>query len=306
MTYNIGQDILDDEYNEFAVGAASGTPNHTVRNIDTIWGVGSGDAGYGQTTTLGSVTAGTNITATQWATMLDRMDTIALQQGSTISHPTNPTGGDDIAVFTALDTDITTLFNNRLDSVANGSDGSNTIVGVGSWIDNTTHLARFSWTSAHHARYFFNAGGEIRVSFARSGGTAHNKNTEWTNLCTACGTLVFGARSFTKVGGSGTPTTEGDWGWYDIGNLFVGNFKQFEATSPYTANYITAEYRTASAASQLEIRVTYKDDANDVSPSDNTVDGTITSTFVERPPSTTNLVDTWGNPTFTTVTNTQT
>jgi len=304
MTYNTGQDILDDHYNDFAVGAASGIPNHTVRNIDSIWGVGSGDAGYGQPGTLGAVTDSTDITATQWATMLDRMDTIALQQGSTITHPSNPTVGQDIGVFATLDADITTLFNNRLVNVANGSDGSNTIVASSTWTDNTTHTCRFTWTSAQHARYFFNAGGEIRLSFARTGGTAHTKNTEWTNLATACGTLVFGARTFAKVGGSGTPTTENDNGWYDITASFVENFKQFEATAPYTANYIGVEVRSASAASQLEIRVIYQDDATDDNPAD-TVDGTVTTTFVERPPSTTNLVDTWGNPTFTTLINTQ-
>ena len=304
MAYTIGDDILDDEYNEFATGNADGTPNHTVRNINSIWGVGSGDTGYGQGSTLTAVSAGGNVTATQWATLLDRMDSIAAHQGTTITNPTNPSAGDDIEIFSALDSDLTNLFNNRLDNAANGSDSSNTITANGSWTDNTIHTARFTWSSANHARYFFNAGGEIRISFARTGGTAHSKNTEWTDLCTACGTLVFGARTMAKSGGSGSPTTENDNGWYDITASFVENFKQFADTAPYTANYIGVEFRTAAVNTQLEIRVTYQDDAAD--DFDDTVDGTITTTFVERPPSTANLSDTWGNPSFTEVTNTQT
>lgn len=303
MTYAVGQDILDDEYNVFATGGASGTPNHNVANINTIWGVGTGDKGYGQTSTLSSVSAGNNVTATQWATMLDRMDSMEAHQGSAITNPANPTVGVDIDVFTNLSTDITTLFNNRLINAANAGDASNTIVGSGSWTVTSTQTARLTWTSANHARYWFNAGGEMRISFSRTGGTSHAKNTEWTNLCTDCGTLVFGSRTMVKTGGGGTPTTEINDGWYDISTSFVAKFKQFEATSPYTTNYIQVEFRTAASLTQLEIKVIYQDDATDTF--DDTVDGTLTSTFVERPPSTSNLVDTWGNPSFTTVTNTQ-
>jgi len=305
MAYTIGDDILDDEYNIFATGSADGTPNHTVDNINTVWGVGTGDKGYGQTSTLTAVTAGEDVTAVQWATMLDRMDSMEAHQGSVITNPANPTVGVDIEVFTALSTDITTLFDSRLDNAANGGDSSNTIVGAGSWTTNSVQAGRLTWSSANHARYFFNAGGEIRISFSRSGGTVHTKNTEWTNLCTDCGTLVFGARTMAKSGGAGTPTTEIDDGFYDISTTYVQKFKQFEGTSPYALNYIGVEFRTALTGTALDIQITYQDDATDDNPAD-TVDGTLTGTFVERPPSTTNLTDTWGNPSFSTLVNTQT
>ena len=305
MAYTIGDDILDDEYNIFATGGADGTPNHTVDNINTVWGVGTGDKGYGQSSVLTSVSAGGNVTATQWATLLDRMDSMEAHQGSAITNPANPTVGVDIEVFANLSADITTLFDSRLDNSASGSDGTNTIVASGSWTVTSTQTIRLTWTSANHARYFFNAGGEIRISFSRSGGTAHTKNTEWTQLCTDCGTLVFRARTMAKSGGAGSPTTEIDDGWYDITSSFVQKFKQFEGTSPYTASFIGVDFRTQATETQLEIRVIYQDDAADTDAND-TVDGTLTSTYVERPPSTSNLADTWGNPTPTTVTNTQT
>ena len=304
MTYAVGQDILDDEYNIFATGGADGTPNHTVDNINTVWGVGTGDKGYGQTNTLTAVSAGGDVTATQWATMLDRMDSMEAHQGSAITNPANPTVGVDIEVFTNLSADITTLFDSRLDNAANGADAGNGIGAAGSWTVLTTQTARFTWTSANHARYYFNAGGEIRTSFSRSGGTAHTKNTEWTQLCTDCGTLVFGARTFEKVGGAGTPTTENDNGWYDITTSFVENFKQFEGTSPYTASFIAVATRSGGTGTWLEIRVYYDDSAADDDAND-TVDGTITTTNTERPPSTAQLVDVWGNPTASIITNTQ-
>ena len=293
MAYTIGDDILDDEYNGFA------------GDINTIWGVGSGDSGYGQGTILTLVSPGGNVTATQWATLIDRMDSIEAHQGSAITNPANPTVGQDIAVISTIPGDITTLNTNRLNNAANGTDGSNTISASGTWTTNSVQTGRLTWSSANTARYWFNAGGEVRISFSRSGGTVHTKNTEWTNLCNDCGTLVFGARTMAKSGGAGTPTTEINDGWYDISTSFVQKFKQFEGTSPYTANYIGVEFRTAGTGTQLEIRVTYQDDATDDNPAD-TADGTLTTTYLERPPSTTNLTDSWGNPSFTTVTNSQT
>ena len=303
MAYTVGDTILDNEYNVFATGGLDGTPNHTIPNVNTIWGSGTGDKGYGQSTTLTSVAAPTEVTATQWATMLDRMDAMEAHQGSAITNPTNPVSGDDIDIFTNLETDMDTLFNNRLNNSANGSDGSNTIVGTNSWTTSATNQARFTFTSSDHLRYFFNAGGEFRMSFARAGGTAHTKNAEWTNLCTDCGTIVFRARTMTKVGGSGTPTIDINDGWYDISASFVIKFKQFEGTTPYSSNFISVEFRQFTNT-QLDIRVIYKDDAAD--DFDDTVDGTLTSTFVTRPPSTAFLTNTWGTPTFATIINVQT
>lgn len=296
MAYVLGDDILDDHYNGFA------------GDINTIWGAGSGDSGYGQVSTLATVSAGQDVTATQWATLLDRMDSMEAHQGSVITNPANPTVGTDISAFTTLSTDITTLTTNRLNNAANGTDGSNSISAAGSWTVNSVQAGRLTWSSANHARYFFNAGGEIRISFSRSGGTAHTKNTEWTQLCTDCGTLVFGARTMVKSGGAGTPITEISDGFYDITTTYVAKFKQFEGTSPYTTNYIQVEFRTALTGTALDIQVTYQDDATDTSipASVDIVDGTLTTTYLERPPSTTNLTDTWGNPTFSTLVNTQT
>lgn len=296
MAYVLGDDILDDHYNGFAT------------DINTIWGAGSGDSGYGQASTLATVSAGQDVTATQWATLLDRMDSMEAHQGSVITNPANPTVGTDISAFTTLSTDITTLTTNRLNNAANGTDGSNTISAAGSWTVNSVQAGRLTWSSANHARYFFNAGGEIRISFSRSGGTAHTKNTEWTQLCTDCGTLVFGARTMVKSGGAGTPTTEISDGFYDITTTYAVKFKQFEGTSPYTTNYIQVQFRTALTGTALDIYVQYVDDATDTSipASVDIVDGTLTTTYLERPPSTTNLTDTWGNPTFSTLVNTQT
>ena len=121
------------------------------------------------------------------------------------------------------------------------------------------------------------------------------------------GTLVFGAHNLTLPGHVGTASIHNDFGFYDISTTLTTNFRQFDNVSPYTSNYIQADFATAGAGTQLLVRVYYNDAAADNSiPStlDN-VDGTLQTTFVERAPSTANLVDTWGNPTFTITANTQ-
>ena len=51
MAYTSGDTILDDHYNGF------------VTSVNALWGTGTGDKGYGQGTTVSSVSAGNTITA---------------------------------------------------------------------------------------------------------------------------------------------------------------------------------------------------------------------------------------------------
>jgi len=306
MAYTFGDIILDDHFNIFVTGNAAGTGDNSVANLNTVWGTGNSDKGYGQTgTVLSAVSAGATITATEWATMLTRMQTIADHQGSSITPIAGPTVGNTISAFTALDSNITTTFNNRLNNVANGTDATNTQDGTGSWTVSTTHTLTVTFGSVNQTRYFFNAGGEIRFSFARSGGTAHTKNTEWTDLCNDSGTIIFGARSTTATGQSGANNILlTSTGYYDITTGDTIIWKKFQDTSPYTANFIQIEAKTDGAGGAnngngtiLTFTVTYADAATP-DDFDDTVDGTITTTLVERPPSTTFITQTWGNPGF--------
>jgi hypothetical protein len=285
LAYQSGDTILDTHYNGFA------------SDINAIWGTGSGDSGYGQTSTLATVSDGTTITATQWATMLNRIKSISNHQGSnasiTMDTVTNPVVGDTITAYTTLSADISTLNTNRLNAAANGTDIMNNLDSVGSWTTQTLHTLTFTWGSADQARYFFNAGGQLLFSFSRTGGTAHTKNTEWSDLCTQTGTLTIGATSFSKTGGSGTPSTLATGiGFYDLSTTNQTLFQQEADTAPYTANYLRLQARTALSGRQVVVEVTFRDDAADTF--DDTVDGTLRTTDTVRPPSTTYLADTWG------------
>ena len=306
MTYSTGSTILDDDYNIFATGNAAGTGDNNVANINTVWGTGTADKGYGQGSTLSPVSAGNTITATQWATLISRMTAIANHQGTSITAITEPVIGDTIAAYAALSTNITSIFNNRRNATASGSDltTNGTTQTTSSWGVSAATTKTITFSSANAARYFFNAGGQIRISFSRSGGTSNQKNTAWTNLLTAVGTLVWTGSSssttiagttytgLTKIGGSGTPAVLSAVGVLDMSASSTQRFKQLDSTYLYTSNYI--EIFTAWSGTVLTISTTLYD-IDDEDPA--AVDGTLTMSTVIRQPSTTYITNSWGTPT---------
>jgi hypothetical protein len=70
MAYLAGNTILDDHYNGF------------VSSVNSIWGTASGNTGYGQGSALSSTSAGSTITATQWETLVSRLETIGSHQAT--------------------------------------------------------------------------------------------------------------------------------------------------------------------------------------------------------------------------------
>jgi len=321
MAYTAGDTILDDHYNTFVQGGASAV-DHNVANVNTVWGtVATGDKGYGQSGNLSTVSTGSTITATQWVNLLNRVSTIANHQGTSITAITNPTTGDTISAYTALSGNITSIFNNRLNCAASGTDitTGGTRSGTNTWYTQQQTTYTVTFTSETAARYFFNAGGRIALTLSRSGGTTNDKNTGWSNLLTSCGTLYFtggggtsnvsiaGSAIYsgtTRVGGSGTPTTYlENTGWRDYTGTYVTLWQKYDSTYLYTTNYVTVE--AYKSAANIYYRITLVDAATDTttfpdgsaSALDN-VDGTLTATMTIKPPATTYISNTWGTPTM--------
>ena len=252
MAYTSGDTILDNHYNDFAT------------SVNAVWGVGSGDSGYGGTNTVSSVSAGTTITAAQWTTLLARISSSASHQGSSITAISNPSAGDTISAYTALSTNIGTITTNRLNvatrqSAANTNrDNTNTFTGT------LTFTHKWAWGSANQARYFFNAGGRLSISGSQSGHGSDSKGNEWANLLTAAGTYNIIAQASGKAGGSGSPTTNNtNYGYYDLTTSYVTVFKQFEDTGPYTTNFVQWQLRSADAGASVETSCTWVDAAAD-------------------------------------------
>jgi len=308
MAYTIGDTILDDEYNLFATGNGDGTFNNTNNNVNTVGGPGANDRGYGQSI-LSAVTAGTTISATQWATLLNTITNYKNHQGSTITAITNPVATDPIAVLSALAGNISTITTNRADAAASGTaiTAGGAVSRTSQWNNLVSMPMTVTFASAAHLRYFFNAGGRLTIAFSRSGGTSNSKNTGWTALCTACGTInvtgigaskTIAAVAYTgttKIGGSGsTSVLLTGTGAHDYTGALTEVFKQFDSTANYTSNSISVRGKVNTAV--ITLTVEFQDDSN--TDLDEYVDGTLTTTVTAVPPSTTYLSNSWGTPTL--------
>ena len=315
MTYSQGSLIVATDYNGFV--------NDTVgANVNNIWSTGATDSGYGQTA-ISTVSAAGTITATQWASLVNNLSSIASHQGTTITARTAPVAADTINILAALNTDLTNCTTNRGNAVANGTQftgwtGTNSVTGGKSganWAITFTNTVTFS--TANAARYFFNAGGRIKIDVAKSA-TGATGDPEWNDLATTlCGdiyitggtaTQTIAGSSYTgttKTGGTGTPTTLATTtGWYDLtagaGATIV--YKQFADTAPYTGNYIQHSIAKGSSSDTLVITSLWQNTDSDpitggTAPTAATP-GTAPCTIVTYfPPSSTYLTTAaWGTP----------
>ena len=308
MTYSAGGLIQAVDYNTFAQGGAS--PNDSVANVNTIWGTGTLDKGWGQSSPVSTVSAGSTVTATQWTTLFNRFVTEASQTNTTITAIVNPVAGDVIAVKNNFSTNLSSVFTNRNNAVGVGS--AITASGVATrstaWSTSLTATHTITFANANSARYFFNAGGRITWAGARSGGTSSAQNTGWTNLLTACGTLnwttgtstqTIAGTSYTgttKTGGSGSPLTLlSTVGFYDLTTTDQEVFKQLDSTYLYTTNFVSINVKANAAAGSATV-ITLTVLFSDAYAGAGTVDGTLTSTITAVQPSTTYLSNTWGTP----------
>ena len=319
MAYQAGDTILDDEYNGFASTSSN--------NINAIWGVGSGNNGWGQSNTISTVSAGNTVTGAQWNTLTARLVSAAAHQGSSINNSaTSLSAGDSIAIINNLGTDITTITNNRynvdsdhLDTTSNPNSVNRSFTSV--WDTSVIHEVKFTFASSDAARYFFNGGGEITHVWNLSGHTSDDKANEWEDLFnTKAATFKLTAVT-DSLSGSGSADTNVNEGFWNSNNdtSYVVVQKMFADTSPYTTNFCQWEIKTTGTAGSnggkgevLTIKATASDAAADSldegqAPQDafdsaitglDEIDGTLTSSWVFKKPNT----DEWNNDSIGTIT----
>ena len=318
MTYSVGGLIQDTDYNGFV----NTTPN---ANINGVWSTGSGSSGWGQSA-VATVSAGGTVTATQWATLVNTIASMANQTGTTITSRAAPTSGTLISVLSAVNTDLTNITTNRGNAVAVGSQftgwsGTNsktTTTSGATWTITFTNT--ITWASADAARYFFNAGGRIKWETSKTS-TGTEADDEWNDLANTLvgdiyitggtGTQTIAGTAYTgttKIGGTGAPNTLlTTTGWYDLTTTDTIIYKQFADTAPYTSQYIQISAKTAGSGTQLVLTTLWSDPGGSGAGSTDAISGgtaTTGITFGTAPativtyfsPSTTYLANSWGTP----------
>ena len=331
MTYSTGSTIVSLDYNTFAQGGAS--VNHAVANINTVWGVGSGDKGYGQSTTLPTVATVTDtVTATQWSTMISRLNSILTHQAGSGSGITAPTAGVTITYLSSLSSSITTAFTNRLTAATNATDVTNATSST-TWNSATpttfTITKTATWASADQARYFFNAGGKLVVNFGTVTNTLGNsKGTDWASLlATKFASMIVGGYTNSRTGVGGTVSTSntaiGYWN-AGTGGTSIMKLTSASGTADYGTNSVELVIKTngvQGANGDVGTVMTFTFTLTDAAADTNTAppgipaytpagtpptqgafnDGlniTIPCGIIVRPPETTNLTTAISNPTI--------
>ncbi len=278
MTYISGGLIQATDYNGFA-STTSGA------NVNNLWGAGSTDSGYGQSTTLATVSAGGTVTATQWAGLVNRISSLGSHTGTSITSRSAPTAGNLIQVLANVNTDLTNCTTNRGNAVASGTevgtfsgDVSKT-TGTGSgqspWTITFTQTVTFA--SANATRYFFNGGGLIRLQYGKSS-TGTDRDSDWNTLAGQCGGIFFSGRvnsttntiagqaytGTTRIGGTGgTQTTLATTtGYYSLtaGASATTLFQLNNASAPYTPEFIRTTVALNAGSTVLTFVTTWVDD----------------------------------------------
>jgi hypothetical protein len=259
------------------------------------------------------------------------------QTGTSLTARTAPVAGNTINILANLNTDITNCTTNRGNAVASGtaitafsgttSKTAATGSGQSAWTITFTHTITFP--SANQARYFWNAGGLVKIMYGKtSTGTDHD--TDWNTLAGQCGSIFISGRvnssaqtiagtsytGTTRVGGSGgTQTTLATTtGWYSLtgGAAATTLFQLNNASAPYTPEYIRTTAAVNAGRTTLTLVTTWVDDGSSgagvssnisggtaTSSPSTTITGTAPTTLVNLvPPSTTYLTNSWGTPTI--------
>ena len=301
MTYAQNSLVVAADYNNFV---STGAPN-----VNNIWSTGSGSVGYGQTA-LSTVTVGAKVFANPWASLINTIASMAAHQGTAITAVTPVSINDKIAFISAMSTNLSAVNSNTLNAAATGADIVNSATRTTAWgpavgLTQINSTVTVSFASASAARYFFNAGGTIRVTCSRSGGSALPANTSWTNLCSDIGSLALpavntaqsiagtGFSGLTRLGGGGaSPNIYTRNGYYQLSGAPTVLFRQFSNAGVYTNDNIQLLY-SASGAS-VTITVQFTDTESGLGT--DLVDGNLTVTAVAKPPSTANIANSWGTP----------
>jgi hypothetical protein len=275
MAYAQGDIILDDHYNIFSTGLASGAANHNVANINSVWGSGFGDKGYGQSSTLTPVAAGNLITATQWSTLIARLDSVRRHQINAGSDLIQPTTGNIVTFLSTLSQRVADAYNGRAAFFSRGATqvGSNLDTGwVSDYPTSISQTRTVTFAGPDQARYFFNAGGRINLVFSVINGLDNAKEISWTELINnGLGTFSLDYTSSSRSGsGYNVSINNLSLGFWDLTTQDQIIFRLSSNTAAYAANYVDIYARVAGTTggnggkgTQVIFTIVYVDNAAD-------------------------------------------
>lgn len=287
-----------------------GDPVTTSGKLNTVWATGGGTAGYGQTAE-GNVTVGTTVTAAKWANLVTKTASAATHQGTSITSVTAPSAGGTITYLSAIPTNLTTIYTNRLNASTQGSTTNNSVTYGSTWSSLVTFTHTATFANGDAARYFFNSGGQLAITCSHPTGTGINLLLN--ALASDTGTVVLSAMSsgsatiagtayngVTKIGGANVANTtiSSNNGYYALTTSNANVFTQTASTGTpgYLSTFIRVIVKSngtqgsnSDAGSVITVYTIWDEVPNGLVASTGT-----NTTLTVRPPEQTNIANTWG------------
>ena len=312
MTYSLGGLIEASDYNNFAGGNGGGA--NVSGQLNTVLGTGYGNAGYGQTS-VSNVSVAGSVTATQWSTLVGGVNKVRSHQ-TAFSNLSLYTTGTTINATTDVATNLTNAYNSRLSyqalgSVVTGANFTLNIVSVNTTAAVSASAERTAtFGSADQARYFFNAGGELRfyvASYVNPGATTRG-STLGDLAVNGLGGKTFKAVDNSARYGTGytvtTDLTTGA-GYYSLTTSYVDKVKisGSAAGAVYSSDYVSIQSKYGGATTNgangnvFYFNLTLYSGAQSPAFNDS-IDMTVTYRIDTAPPSTTYLSNSWGSVTI--------
>ncbi len=267
MAAGVGSIIQNSDYNSI---------RSTVNSV-----FGQNSNGYGQSLSSADVSVGNTITALQWLNL--RTDMVKARQhqiGSAVGSTTATDGRNLVipssgaTITEALRSQYagfaSTLLSNRYDIDTDNVGGqyADEVLITGTrgtaWNGTLTHTVTITGSSlgdgsASNLRYYFNAGGKLRVSAAITTGTA--KNNAWNTMFTQAGEFVMNYTSTTYTGSSASGSAVG------FEDLTTSNQLIAQKSAPsgsYAENIWNVYARKSADNTQIIFTIEYRDnDAGD-------------------------------------------
>lgn len=206
--------------------------NTFLAQARAVYGVGSGDSGYGQTSiTQADVAIGGIIRGSEWINMRNMLATCLNHQAGTLPATLPP-----VSVLTTpqtvfahetsapssnaydLNGHLATATSQRL--IANAASltvtaSAHTVTRSGTWNANISTTVDVGFGSENAARYFFNSGGQIRFLLAHPTGSSAQDVSWRTVLTNQVGTFALSAHGSTNSGSGNYAVA--NTGFYEIG-----------------------------------------------------------------------------------------
>ena len=300
MSYTQYGTIAASDYNTLV----GGDPVTSSGTLNAVWATGGTNTGYGQTAEA-NVATGDSVTATKWANLVTKTSNSASHQGTSISSVTAPAAGGLVTYLSAIPTNLTSIYTSRLNAASQGSTTANTATYGSTWSAALTFTHTVTFANANAARYFFNAGGQLKVTCAHAN-TATSINQLYNGLASNIGTVVLSSpttgsvtinstsfNGVTKVGGGGnSPTISTNTGYYALTTSNANVFTQLASTGP--SGYLSSFIRVIAASNGSPGATVTLYTVWDEVPDGLTVGSGSATTVTAQAPETTYLANTWG------------